>query len=153
SFIPDAVDSNEARMLIAAASRVLRQEVAVRIRCLAADADDVFAIDAGGMVLWHGAAVGRLAAGDRMLAPRVDPITGRFVEGEGREGIRQRLQAFLRAEIERRLAPLFVAQALPFRGVARGLVFHLVDELGCLPKAEVRHQLKTLESPDRIALN
>src|SRR6516225_1050910 len=152
-FVPDAVDGAEARMLIAAASRVLRKEVAARIRRLATDADEVFAIDPSGMLCWRGGTVGRLVAGDRMLTPRVDPLTGDFVEREARERIRQRLQAFLRAEIERRLAPLFAAQALPLGSVGRGLVFQLAGELGCIPRADVRHQLRALEPPDRIALS
>src|SRR6516225_7182971 len=152
-FVPDAVDGAEARMLIAAASRVLRKEVAARIQRLAADADEAFAIDPSGMLCWRGGTVGRLVAGDRMLTPRVDPSTGDFVEREARERIRQRLQAFLRAEIERRLAPLFAAQALPFGRVGRGLVFQLVGELGCVQRADVCHQLRALESPDRIALS
>src|SRR6516162_5747138 len=152
-FVPDAVDGAEARMLIAAASRVLRKEVASRIRRLAADADEVFAIDPSGMLCWRGGTVGRLVAGDRMLTPRVDPLTGDFVEREARERIRQRLQAFLRAEIERRLAPLFLAQALPLGSVGRGLVFQLVGELGCVPRGDVWHQLRALASPDRIALS
>jgi ATP-dependent RNA helicase SUPV3L1/SUV3 len=152
-FVPDAVDGAEARMLIAAASRALRKEVAARIRRLAADADEVFAIDPSGMLCWRGGTVGRLVAGDRMLTPRVDLLTGDFVEREARERIRQRLQAFLRAEIERRLAPLFAAQALPLGNVGRGLVFQLVGELGCVSRADVCHQLRALESPDRIALS
>jgi ATP-dependent RNA helicase SUPV3L1/SUV3 len=152
-FVPDAIDGAEARMLIAAASRVLRKEVAARIRRLAADADEVFAIDPSGMLRWRGGTVGRLVAGDRMLTPRVDPLTGDFVEREARDRIRQRLQAFLRAEIERRLAPLFAAQALPLGSVGRGLVFQLAGELGCVSRADVRHQLRALESPDRIALS
>jgi ATP-dependent RNA helicase SUPV3L1/SUV3 len=152
-FVPDAVDGAEARMLIAAASRVLRQEVAARIRRLATDADEVFAIDPSGVLRWRGDAVGRLAAGNQILTPRVDPLTGDFVEREARERIRQRLQAFLRAEIERRLAPLFLAQALPLGSVGRGLVFQLVGELGCVPRGDVWHQLRALASQDRIALS
>ncbi len=152
-FVPDAVDGAEARTLIAAASRVLREEVAARMQRLAADTDEVFAIDPDGMLRWRGSAVGRLAAGGQLLTPRVDPLTGDFVEGEAREKIRQRLQAFLRAEIERRLAPLFAAQALPLGSSGRGLVFQLVGELGCVPRAEVCDQLKALEDPDRIALS
>jgi ATP-dependent RNA helicase SUPV3L1/SUV3 len=152
-FVPDAVDGAEARMLIAAASRVLRREVTARIRRLTADADEVFAIDPCGMLRWHGEAVGRLVAGSRMLAPRVDLLISDFVEGHTRERIRQRLQAFLGGEIERRLAPLFAAQALPLGGVGRGLVFQLVDELGCVPRIDVCHQLRALESPDWIALS
>jgi ATP-dependent RNA helicase SUPV3L1/SUV3 len=152
-FLPDAVDGAEARTLIAAASRVLREEVAARIQRLAADTDEVFTIDPDGMLRWRGSAVGRLVAGGQLLTPRVDPLIGDFVEGEAREKIRQRLQAFLRAEIERRLAPLFAAQALPLGSVGRGLVFQLLGELGCLPRAQVCDQLKALEAPDRIALS
>jgi len=151
-FVPDAVDGAEARMLIAAASRVLRKEISARMQRLAADADEVFAIDPSGMLRWRGGAVGRLVAGERILTPRVDPLAGDFVEREARERIRQRLQAFLRAEIERRLASLFAAQALPLGSMARGLVFQLVGELGCVPRADVYHQLRALEPPDRIAL-
>ena len=152
-FVPDAVDGAEARTLIAAASRVLREEVAARMQRLAADTDEAFAIDPDGILRWRGSAVGRLVAGGQLLTPRVDPLTGDFVEGEAREKIRQRLQAFLRAEIGRRLAPLFAAQALPLGSVGRGLVFQLVGELGCVPRAEVCDQLKALEAPDRIALS
>jgi len=151
-FVPDAVDDAEARMLIAAASRVARQEVATRIRRLVADADEAFSIDHSGMLRWHGSGVGRLVAGNRMLAPQVDLLAGDFVEGEAREKIKQRLRAFLRVEIERRLAPLFAAQALPLGSVGRGLVFLLVGELGCVPRVAVGDQLKALEPPDRIAL-
>jgi len=152
-FVPDAVDGAEARMLIAVASRVLRQEVAARIRRLLADTDEVFSIDPSGVLRWHGSGVGRLVAGNRILTPQVDLLVDEFVEGEARERIRQRLRAFLRVEIERRLAPLFAAQALPLGSVGRGLVFQLVGELGCVPRATVGHQLKALEPADRIALS
>ena len=152
-FVPDAVDGAEARMLIAVASRVLRQEIAARIRRLLADKDEVFSIDPSGVLRWHGSGVGRLVAGNRILTPQVDLLVDEFVEGEARERIRQRLRAFLRVEIERRLAPLFAAQALPLGSVGRGLVFQLVGELGCVPRATVGHQLKALEPADRIALS
>ena len=152
-FVPDAVDGAEARMLMAVASRVLRQEVTARVQRLTGDADEVFAIDPSGTLLWRGAAIGRLAAGDQMLTPRVDPLTGDFVERDARERVRQRLQTFLRSEIERRLAPLFAAQALSLGNVGRGLVFQLVSELGCVSRADVYHQLRALESRDRIALS
>jgi ATP-dependent RNA helicase SUPV3L1/SUV3 len=152
-FVPDAVDGADARTLMAAASRVLRQEVAARIQSLAMDADPAFVIDTQGILRWRGGAVGRLAAGDRLLSPRIDPLSGSLVEGDAREKIRQRLQAFVRAEIERRLAPLFAAQALPLGSVGRGLVFQLVGELGCVPRAKVSDQVKALEDRDRIALS
>jgi ATP-dependent RNA helicase SUPV3L1/SUV3 len=152
-FVPDAIDGVEARMLVAAAGRSLRHEVTARARQLCAESDAAFSIDHSGMLHWHGELVGRLAAGDRIVAPRADPLIGDLIEGEARERIRQRLQAFVRAEIERRLAPLFAAQNLPLGGVARGLVFQLTDALGCLPTNEVSRQLKDLDPSDRVALS
>ena len=103
--------------------------------------------------MWRGGSVGRLVAGERTLAPRAEPLTADFVEGELRERIRQRLQAFLRAEVERRLSPLFTAQALSVGGNARGLVFQLVGALGFLPATEVGPQVKALDPQDRNALS
>ena len=152
-FVPDAIDGIEMRMLTAAANRVLRSEVAARAQLLAADADAAFAIDPAGTVRWRGGPVGRLIAGERMLTPRVEPLAGDFIEGEAREKIRQRLSAFVRAEIERRLAALFAASALPLGGVGRGLAFQLADALGAMPAAEVAGQLATLAPADRAALS
>jgi ATP-dependent RNA helicase SUPV3L1/SUV3 len=151
-FVPDAIDGIEMRRLMTAANRVLRSEIAVRVRRLAGDPDAAFAIDPAGMVRWRGGAVGRLVAGDRLLAPRAEPLAGDFVEGEARERVRQRLNAFLRGEIERRLAPLFAARDLPLGGAARGLVFQLVEALGVLPAAEMAPLVAGLDAADRAAL-
>jgi ATP-dependent RNA helicase SUPV3L1/SUV3 len=152
-FVPDSVDGVEMRMLIAAASRVLRSEVAARIRLLATDADDAFAIGADGELRWRGAVVGRMVAGAKLAAPRAEPLAGDFLEGEAREKVRRRLQEFLRNDIERKLAPLFAAEALPLGGVGRGLVYQLVDALGCLPALDVAGQVAALEPAERKALS
>jgi ATP-dependent RNA helicase SUPV3L1/SUV3 len=151
SFVPDSVDGVETRVLVAAASRVLRGEVASRLRLLAADPDGAFAIGPGGDLSWRGGCVGRMAAGEHLLTPRAQVLGGDFVEGEAREKVRRRLQEFIRNEIERRLAPLFSAQALTLSGAARGLVFELVDALGCVAAAAVRSA--ALDPPDRSALS
>jgi ATP-dependent RNA helicase SUPV3L1/SUV3 len=152
-FIPDALDGVEPRVLIAAASRVLRGEVAARARRLATEADDAFAIGAGGELLWRGGVVGLMVAGESLLTPRAEPLASDFLEGEGRERVRRRLQEFLRNEIERRLEPLFAAQALPLGGSGRGLVFQLVDALGCLPAVEIGRHIAALDPSDRSALS
>jgi hypothetical protein len=66
--------------------------------------------------------------------------------------VRQRLQAFVRSEVERRLKPLFTLRDLPLIGVARGLAFQLIDALGCLPTAEAGEQLRALDRASRRAL-
>jgi ATP-dependent RNA helicase SUPV3L1/SUV3 len=152
-FVPDSVDGVEMRMLVAAASRVLRGEIAARARLLAADADDAFAIGAAGELRWRGGGVGRLAAGEHVLTPKAELLAGDFLEGEARERVRRRLQEFLRGETERRLAPLFAARELPLGSIGRGLAFQLVDALGCLPVVEVRSQIAALDRPDRATLS
>jgi ATP-dependent RNA helicase SUPV3L1/SUV3 len=152
-FIPDAIDGVEPRVLIAAASRVLRGEVAARARLLVTEGDDAFAIGLDGDLLWRGGPVGLIVAGESLLAPRAEPLSSEFLEGEGRERIRRRLQQFLRSEVEHRLAPLFAAQALPLGGSGRGLVFQLVDALGCLSVAEAGRQLAALDPSDRSGLS
>ncbi len=152
-FVPDSVDGVEMRMLTAAASRVLRAEIAARIRLFAADADEAFAIGADGELRWRGAVVGRMVAGEKLVAPKAEPLTGNFLEGEAREKVRRRLQEFLRNDIERRLAPVFAAQLLPMSGVGRGLVYQLVDALGCLPATNVAGQVDALAPADRKALS
>jgi ATP-dependent RNA helicase SUPV3L1/SUV3 len=151
-FVPDASAGDGVRTLLTAANRVLRGEVMARARRLAVEGDAAFAIDARGAVLWHGAPVGRLIAGESILTPRVELRAGDFLDGETRERVRQRLQLFVRSEIEGRLAPLFAAQALPLDSPGRGVVFQLVDALGCLAAADVAAPLTALDAPSRRAL-
>ncbi len=151
-FVPDASEADAMRTLVTAANRVLRGEVTARARRLAGEADEAFAIDARARVLWRGGPVGRLVAGDSMLTPRVEVRAGDFLEGEAREQVRQRLQLFVKGEIETRLAPFFDAQALPLDSTGRGIVFQLVDTLGCLATEDVAAPLKALDIPSRRAL-
>ncbi|HVC53155.1 MAG TPA: helicase-related protein [Stellaceae bacterium] len=151
-FVPDAVEEAALRTLLTAANRVLRDEIARRARRLAADGDDAFQIDPAGVLLWHGAPVARLAAGDTMLAPKVEVASGNFLEGEPRERVRQRLARFVKDETERRLAPLFALQQAPLDGVARGLAFQLVDTLGLAAAGEVAPQVRALDPPTRRVL-
>ena len=151
-FLPDASGGEAAKTLMAAANRVLRGELVARARRLAADGDDAFALDADGFIRWRGGPVGRLAAGDRLAAPRAAPSAGDFVEGEVRDKVRRRLQEYVRAEVARRLAPLFAAQALPLAAAGRGLVYQLADALGALPAAAVGREVAALSREDRSAL-
>jgi ATP-dependent RNA helicase SUPV3L1/SUV3 len=152
-FVPDAVDGVDMRLLVTAANRVLRGELIARARRLAADPDEHFSLDAAGMLHWQGGLVGRVSAGPTLLRPRAEPLVDDLVEGDARDRVRRRLQAFLRSEVVRRLAPLFAAHDLPLGGAGRGLVFQLADALGTLPAAAVASQTAALEPRDRMALS
>jgi ATP-dependent RNA helicase SUPV3L1/SUV3 len=151
-FVPDSAEGEAMRMLITAANRVLRTEIASRARRLAAEPDEAFAIDPAGALLWRGGPVGRLVAGESMLTPRIEVRAGDFLDGEARERVRQRLQAFVRGEIERRLSPLFAAASLPLEGPGRGLAYLLVDSLGIVATADIAAPVKSLDRGNRRAL-
>ncbi|HEY4472574.1 MAG TPA: helicase-related protein [Stellaceae bacterium] len=151
-FAPDVADGAAARTLMAAANRVLRSEIAARARRLANDDDEAFALDGSGRLQWRGGPVGRLVAGEAILSPRAEVQAAEFLDGEARERVRQRLQLFVKAEIERRLAPLFAVQSLPLEGIARGLVFQLVDALGSVAAADIGTALGGLDRQTRRAL-
>jgi ATP-dependent RNA helicase SUPV3L1/SUV3 len=152
-FVPDADGGEAARTLLTAANRVLRGEVAARARLLVADGDAMFALDPAGGVLWRGAAVGRLVAGETVLAPRVELRAGDFLDGDARERVRHRLQLFVKGKIEHRLAPLFAVQALPLAGAARGLAFQLANALGCLAAADIAMPPGALDRDSRRVLS
>ncbi|HZT51591.1 MAG TPA: disulfide oxidoreductase, partial [Stellaceae bacterium] len=150
-FVPDTAEG-ETRTLLAAANRVLRGEIAARARELAAAGDGEFALGPDGTLLWRSGAVGRLAPGERMLAPKVEALPGDFLEAHLREGVRQRLAAFVAAAIERGLGALFRARAAELKGAPRGLVFQLGEALGGLPAREVAALRGALTAADRKAL-
>jgi ATP-dependent RNA helicase SUPV3L1/SUV3 len=137
---------------MAAANRVLRGEIAARARRLANDDDEVFALDGSGRLQWRGGSVGRLVAGEAILSPRVEVQAAEFLDGEARERVRQRLQLFVKAEIERRLASLLAMQSLPLEGIARGLVFQLMDALGSVAVADIGTALGGLDRQSRRTL-
>ncbi|MBX6368357.1 MAG: disulfide oxidoreductase [Rhodospirillales bacterium] len=152
-FVPDAeANGEEAKTLVAAANRVLRGEIEARARRLAAAPDSEFALREDGTLVWGGGPVGRLAAGDNALTPRVEPVSGEFLEGAVLQMVRRRLQLFARTTIESGLAPLFRLHAAELAAPARGVAFQLAEALGAVPTRAVRPLLETLAPADRKAL-
>jgi ATP-dependent RNA helicase SUPV3L1/SUV3 len=152
-FVPDEfAEHGQIRTLLAAANRVLRGEIAARARALAEAPDAEFELGPDGAVAWRGGAVGRLLPGESALGPRVEALPGDFLEGHLRDGVRQRLAAFVGGAVRRGLAALFRARDADLTGPARGLVFQLAEALGSLPAREVAHLRASLTAPDRKAL-
>jgi ATP-dependent RNA helicase SUPV3L1/SUV3 len=152
-FVPDALAAgDEARMLLAAANRVLRGEIAARAKRLAAAPDGEFALTPESGVIWRGGPVGRLLPGDAALSPRVEALPGDFLDGDLRETVRRRLAAFVRDRVRQALRPLFRACEAELGGAARGLAFQLGEALGSVSAAEVAPQRAALDKGDRRAL-
>jgi ATP-dependent RNA helicase SUPV3L1/SUV3 len=141
----DSASGDEARTLLAAANRVLRGEVATRVRQLAAAPDEEFALGADGSVRWRDGAVGRLLPGETALTPRVEASPGDFLDGSLREAVRRRLADYVQAVLGQRLKTLFRVREAILDGPARGLVFQLTEALGSLPAADVAAQRDALD--------
>lgn len=152
-FIPDeAADTEAAKTLLTAAHRVLRGEIELRVRSLAAAPDSEFALGLDGIFTWRNGAVGRLKRGDSALEPRVTALASDFLDGQLRETVRRRLTLFWRMTLHHRFDALLRARQAELDGPARGLVYQLCEALGALPAAEVATQRAALAAPDRKLL-
>jgi ATP-dependent RNA helicase SUPV3L1/SUV3 len=70
-----------------------------------------------------------------------------------RERIVRRVQAWLNAHIETRLKPLIeLARAQDLAGLARGIAYRIVENLGILPRESVANELRALDQQARAEL-
>jgi ATP-dependent RNA helicase SUPV3L1/SUV3 len=151
-FLPDdAAAWRDGRALRTAVRQALEPEMRKRAGALVAAANDAFALDAEGTVLWQGAPVARLVRGADALAPALRSLGGQVPEALRRR-IEKRLAAWLRGHLAEALAPLMRAREAALEGAARGLVFQLAEGLGSVPRAAVSEQLAALTPADRKAL-
>ena len=153
-FVPDAASGgSEAKALQNAAQKALAGEIAARAARLAEAPDDQFVLAADGSLRWIGAAVGKLQASEELLRPRIRIIADEHLTGAPREAVETRLNAWLKAHIEKLLAQLAeLAAADDVTGIARGVAFQLVEALGVLDRAPVADQVKALDQPARATL-
>ncbi len=151
------VEGEDAKPLLAAARRVLAGAIPGRVQAFEAEPDSAFKLGQTAAdqdrILWRGTPVARLGAGPTALRPLVQPLPSDFLEGSGRERLRRRLEAWLRALLRRQLAPLFRLAEAELSGPARGLAFQLVEALGALGRSGLGQKLQGLSKEDRAALS
>jgi ATP-dependent RNA helicase SUPV3L1/SUV3 len=152
-FVPDPAAREGSKGLLAAANRALRGLVGERIEGLVADGDEAFRIGPSAEVLWNGAPVARLAPGDSPLSPQAEMLPSDLLDPPRRERVRRRLVAWLDAHLRATLGPLFALRDAAPAGVARGLVFVLVEGLGSVRRRDVAEQVAALTRGDRKALS
>lgn len=153
-FIPDAPErSDEARSLLTAARRALRDEVAKRLRKFEQEPDSAFALDEDGRIRGNGIAVARLIPGPSVLTPQIQPFDEGLLDQGQLDRIRTRLERWLKGLVEGRLKPLLsLRDAKLSSGPARGLAFQLVENLGVLSRSTVSGLVDGLDREDRKVL-
>ncbi len=147
-----AEGANAARAISAAAQRALKHEISTRVATMAAEPDDAFALDEGGMILWRDAPIARLVTGPDALRPGADLLPTDFLDAAARVSLQRRLSAWLTGFVAHGLAPLHTARQAELSGAARGLVYQLTEALGSLPRGVVDAQVVALTTADRKAL-
>ncbi|MFA6266002.1 MAG: helicase-related protein [Pseudolabrys sp.] len=153
-FAPDAsAAGSEAKALNAAAQKVLAGEIEARATKLSQAASDQVVLANDGALRWTGELVGKLAAGDDTLRPRVRIVADEHLTGAARELVQNRLDLWIKSHIEKLLAPLFSLNAAEdITGMARGVAFQLVEALGVLERQKVAEEVKGLDQPSRATL-
>jgi ATP-dependent RNA helicase SUPV3L1/SUV3 len=151
-FRPDREVREGSRGLLAAANRALHDLVRERVEALEGEGDEAFALGPGAEILWRGAAVARLAAGESVLAPLVEVLPSDLLDPPLRERVRRRLASWLDARLRGVLAPLFAVRDGAPGGIVRGLAFALAEGLGAVSRRSVARQVGGLAPEDRRAL-
>ncbi|MEO8925782.1 MAG: helicase-related protein [Caulobacteraceae bacterium] len=142
------------KALRAAVERAVAPQVARRLGALAAEGDDAFDLDPDGVLLWRGAAAGRLTS-DRPFNPAVR-LYGDLGPAVARARAARRLEAFVAAEAGRRLATLErlgkAVVAGTVKGLARGLAYRLIEAGGVVDRRAVAGDVAALSKAERRAL-
>jgi ATP-dependent RNA helicase SUPV3L1/SUV3 len=148
-----AAGGPEAKALRAAAQKALAGEIDERAKRLHAAPDGQFVLAVDGAIRWTGEPVGKLIACEDVLHPKVRIIADERLAGASRDSVQQRLELWLKAHIEKLLAPLFeLGRAEDVTGIARGLAFQLVEAVGVLERHKVAAEVKALDPAARSAL-
>ncbi|MBO9709697.1 MAG: phosphonate-binding protein [Caulobacter sp.] len=156
TFTPEkGATALEEKALRNTAQRAVTPEIAKRLGQLAAEPDGALALTPDGALLWKGQAAGAVHSGGDLLHPRAR-LLGELGDATARERAERRLDAFLAAEVDRKLPALRkLERALAggdLKGLPRGLAHRLLEAGGVLDKRAVDPELKAMSQAERRAL-
>ena len=144
---------SEAKALHAAAQKALAGEIDIRASRLSQAPDEQFVLTSDGTIRWTGDAVAKLVAGEEVLRPRVRILADEQLTGTPREQVQSRLDLWVKAHIDKLLGPLTaLAAAEDVTGIARGIAYRLIEDLGVLERQKVAEDVKGLDQPSRATL-
>ena len=153
-FMPDqSAEGPDAKAVLAAAQKALALEYEARAARLHASGNGDFALGSDGVVRWLGDPVGKLAASDSIMRPRVILLADEDLAGAARDFVAARIERFVNHQIATVLKPLDdLSRAEDLQGLAKGLAFQLVENLGLLFRRDVAEDVKALDQEGRGSL-
>ncbi|WP_373236357.1 helicase-related protein [Cohaesibacter celericrescens] len=153
-FAPDvSAEGNDAKAIHAAAQKVLSVEFENRSEKIAGAANDQFLLSGDGLLRWLGAPIAKLVAGDSVLKPRLMVLADEGLSGQALEYVQSRINLWLNNHVNLLLQPLVdLAESEELEGVAKGLAFQLVENLGILDRRSVSEDVRSLDQDARASL-
>ncbi len=146
----DSVNGKAARL---AAAQVLSRELGMRARRVASAKADAFKLTRAGSLLWRDEEVGKVEAGTDPLKPQVSLLADEHLSAPDREKVEQRLQTWIGEVVADKLKPLVeLGAAEDVQGLAKGIAFRLVENLGVLKRETIAEEIKSLDQPARSQL-
>jgi len=138
------------KTLRAASDKALAEEILARAgRITMAPASEI-QLSEQGRFIWQGHVVGHLTPGDTPLAPRVNVLASEQLNGPERDKVTERLQSWIRVHIATVLEPLEqLALGEELTGLAKGVAFQLVENLGSLNREQIAHDVRALDQEAR----
>lgn len=153
-FAPDAAaEGPDGKAVRAAAQKALTTEIESRADKLSGSENTDFILTSDGSIRWRGEAVAKLIAGDEVLTPSAVLLADEHLSGPMRDKVQDRVDLWMRAQIETLLKPLTELKAAEdLQGLARGIAFRLVEGLGILERQEASDEIRQLDQDMRASL-
>ncbi|MBO0346710.1 DEAD/DEAH box helicase [Roseibium sp. CAU 1637] len=153
-FAPDAAaEGPDGKTLRAAAQKALAAEIETRADRLSRAENGDFILSSDGTIRWRGEVVAKLAAAEEVLKPSVILLADELLSGAERDKVQERLDLWVKAQVETLLKPLTDLQAAEgLEGLARGVAFRIVENLGILERQEAAEEIRQLDQDMRSSL-
>ncbi|WP_331372590.1 DEAD/DEAH box helicase [Sinorhizobium chiapasense] len=146
-------EGSDAKAVQGAAQKALALEFEARAARLHAAGNGDLALSSDGLVRWLGDPVARLAASDHVMRPRVILLADEQLQANAREHVLARIERFVNHHIGTILKPLDdISRAEDLEGLAKGLAFQLVENLGVLFRRDVAEEVKSLDQDGRASI-
>ncbi|HEV7309420.1 MAG TPA: helicase, partial [Ensifer sp.] len=146
-------DGPDAKAVQGAAQKALALEFEARAARLHASGNNDLALSSDGLVRWLGDPVARLSASDHVMRPRVILLADDQLQANAREHVVARIERFVNHHIGTVLKPLDdISRAEDLEGLAKGLAFQLVENLGVLFRRDVAEEVKSLDQDGRASI-
>jgi ATP-dependent RNA helicase SUPV3L1/SUV3 len=153
-FAPDpSADGPDGKALRLAAQKALAGEIAERAERVATAANGDLILSTDGTLRWQGTAIARIVDGDDALRPRLVLLADEALQAAHRDRVQARIDLWLANHAETLLKPLFDLRAAEtLTPVARGLAYRLVENFGCIDRAEIAEEVRALDQDARAGL-